>query len=111
MSDINPVAISDWMREHAEKLAEAKANRHYLEHFTDTVRAKLMKEAMAAGEKTIAGQERYAHGHPDYNQHLLGIKEAIGNEEKLKWLMLTAQSKIEIWRSIESSKRAEMQLV
>ena len=61
MSDINPVAISDWMREHAEKLAEAKANRHYLEHFTDTVRAKLMKEAMVAGEKTIAGQERYAH--------------------------------------------------
>ena len=111
MSDINPVAISDWMREHAEKLAEAKANRHYLEHFTDTVRAKLMKEAMVAGEKTIAGQERYAHGHADYNQHLLGIKEAIGNEEKLKWLMLTAQSKIEIWRSMESSKRAEMKLI
>lgn len=109
--EIDPIAISDWMRQHADKLAEAKANRHYLEHFTDSVKAKLMKEAMLSGEKTIAGQERYAQGHPEYHQHLLGIKEAIALEEKLKWLMLTAQSKIEIWRSIESSKRAEMQMI
>jgi hypothetical protein len=108
---IDPILIADWMQKHAEKLAEAKANRHYLEHFTDSVKAKLMKESMLAGEKTIAGQERYAQAHPEYHQHLLGIKEAIAIEERLKWLMLTAQSKIEIWRSMESSKRAEMQMV
>ena len=109
--DIDPIAISDWMRTHAEELAQAKANRHYLEHFTESLKARLMKDAMLAGEKTIAGQERYAQGHADYHQHLLGIKDAIALEEKLKWLMLTAQSKIEIWRSMESSKRAEMQMI
>jgi len=108
---IDPIAIADWMQSHAEKLAQAKANRHYLEHFTDSVKARLMKDAMLAGEKTIAGQERYAQAHQEYHQHLLGIKEAIAIEERLKWLMLTAQSKIEIWRSMESSKRAEMQMV
>ncbi|NBO61651.1 MAG: hypothetical protein EBU82_11905 [Flavobacteriia bacterium] len=108
---IDPIAISDWMRKHTDDLANAKANRYYLEHFTDSLKARLMKEAMLAGEKTIAGQERYAQGHNDYHQHLLGIKEAIAIEEKMKWLMLTAQSKIEIWRSMESSKRAEMQMI
>lgn len=109
--EIDPIAVSDWMRKHSEELAQAKANRHYLEHFTDSLKAKLMKEAMLQGEKTIAGQERYAQGHQEYHQHLLGIKDAIALEEKLKWLMLTAQARIEIWRSIESSKRAEMQMI
>jgi hypothetical protein len=41
---------------------------------------------------------------------LLGLKEAVQEEERLRWLMIGAQAKIEVWRSFESSKRAEMRL-
>ncbi len=101
---IDPVACVDFLRDNASKLAEAKANRVYLEEFSKSLRATLMK---ASGETTAAAQEREAYAHADYQRHLEGIREAVRVEEQLKWLMISAQAKIDIWRSMESSARAE----
>jgi hypothetical protein len=91
-------------------LAQAKANRIYLEEFRKTKKAILMRDASDDGMVTIAAQEREAYSHEEYQKLLLGLKEAVQEEERLRWLMIGAQAKIEVWRSFESSKRAEMRL-
>jgi hypothetical protein len=91
-------------------LAQAKANRIYLEEFRKTKKAILMRDASGDGMVTIAAQEREAYSHEEYQKLLLGLKEAVQEEERLRWLMIGAQAKIEVWRSFESSKRAEMRL-
>jgi hypothetical protein len=48
--------------------------------------------------------------HPKYIEVLNGLRVAVENEEKLRWLMVAAQVKVEVWRSYEASKRAEMNL-
>ena len=40
-------------------------------------------------------------------QVLEGIKEAIEVEEKLRWDLVAAQARVEIWRSQEATARAE----
>jgi len=105
-----PLQALDFIRDNATPLAQAKANRIYLEEFRKTQKAILMREAEDDGMVTIAAQEREAYSHEKYQKLLLGLKEAVQEEERLRWLMIAAQAKIEVWRSFESSKRAEMRL-
>lgn len=105
-----PLQALDFIRDNATPLAQAKANRIYLEEFRKTQKAILMREAEDNGMVTIAAQEREAYSHEKYQNLLLGLKEAVQEEERLRWLMIAAQAKIEVWRSFESSKRAEMRL-
>ena len=102
--NIDPLACVDFLRDNAKVLAAAKANRVYLEEYSRSLKAVLMKES---GESTAAAQEREAYAHEDYRAHLEGIREAVKTEEQLRWLMVAAQTKIDIWRSLESSARAE----
>ena len=105
-----PLQALDFIRDNALPLAQAKANRIYLEEFRKTKKAILMRDASDDGMVTIAAQERGAYSHEEYQKLLLGLKEAVEEEERLRWLMIGAQAKIEVWRSFESSKRAEMRL-
>jgi len=38
---------------------------------------------------------------------LEGLKAAVEEEERLRWLMIGAQLRIECWRSLEYSRRIE----
>lgn len=107
---IEPLQALDFIRDNALPLAQAKANRIYLEEFRKTQKALSMREAEDGGVVTIGAQEREAYTHEKYQKLLLGLKEAVQEEERLRWLMIAAQAKIEVWRSFESSKRAEMKL-
>lgn len=82
----------------------AKAERVYMEEYRKTLKAKLMK---SSGVESIGAQEREAYSHPDYEAHLLGLREAVEVEERLRWQMVAAQTRVEVWRSMESSARAE----
>lgn len=106
----DPIQALEFIRDNATAIAQAKANRIYLEEFRKTQKAILMREAENDGMVTIAAQEREAYSHDKYQKLLLGLKEAVQEEERLRWLMVAAQAKIEVWRSFESSKRAEMRL-
>ncbi len=105
MSDeaINPQKHLRRMWENAPKLAQAKANRVYMEEFRKTLKAKLMK---SSGTEAIGAQEREAYAHPDYVAHLEALKQATEAEEVLKWRMVTDQASVEVWRSQEASNRA-----
>lgn len=90
------------MWETAPKLAQAKANRVYMEEYRKTLKATLMRESPA---KSMAEQERDAYLDDAYIQHLKGLKEAVEAEELLKWRMVTDQASVEVWRSMEASNR------
>jgi hypothetical protein len=97
----------DWMRDNAEKLSQAKANRIYLEEFRKSKKAMLMKEAEIEGHKTSSAQEREAYANEEYVELLRGLKTAVEDEEKLKWMMTAAELKTEIWRTQSANARAE----
>ncbi|HJV52830.1 MAG TPA: hypothetical protein VJ652_15285 [Noviherbaspirillum sp.] len=106
-SQINIFKALDWIRDHAVEMAQAKANRVMLEEMRKSKKATLMKDAELRGHTTSAAQEREAYAHPDYITLLNGLKAAVEDEERLRWLMVAAQLKIECWRSLESTRRIE----
>lgn len=105
--DINIFKALDFIRDNAPAYAKAKAERVYLEQFRKTKKAILMRDAELAGVKTLAAQERDAYADPEYVQILEALKIATEEEERLRWMMVGAEVKIEVWRTLEANKRAE----
>jgi len=102
---IDPHEAVDFLLRNARKFSKAKAERVYLEEFRKSKVALLMKQSH---EKTLAGQERDALAHPEYAELLEGIKESVKIEEELRWHMVAAQARIDIYRSQEATARMEM---
>jgi hypothetical protein len=98
----------DYIRDNAKKYAQAKANRVYLEEYRKSLKATLM--ATQVGEPVNA-REIYAYAHHDYTRLLEGIKEAIAEEENLRWKLIAAQAKIEVFRTLEANKRIEAKVL
>jgi hypothetical protein len=105
--EINVFKCLDFLRDNAEAYAKAKAQRIYLEEFRKTKKALCMIDAERRGHQTVAAQEREAYADPEYLNVIEGLQAAVEEEERLRWLLIAAQAKIEAFRSIESSRRAE----
>jgi hypothetical protein len=101
---IDPNAAVDYLIEVAPKYAKAKAERIYLEEFRKSKKALLMQ---AHGDKAIGAQEREAYAHPEYIGLIAALQIAVELEENLKWMMTAAQTRVEVWRSQESTARAQ----
>ena len=54
---------------------------------------------------SIAAKEMEAYATDDYIKLLEGLKEAVEVEETLRWKLIAAQARIEIWRSQEATNR------
>jgi hypothetical protein len=104
MIDENLEKALCFIRDKAGELAEAKANRVYLEQFRKSKKAILFSQSTA---KTIAEKENEAYSHPEYLEVLDGLRTAVEIEEKLKFQMIAAQLKIEVWRSKNANNRFE----
>lgn len=102
MTEIDPQKAVDYLRDNAEKYAEAKASRVYLEEFRKSKKSLLM---LQSDEKTQAGKEAYAYAHDEYVALLDGLKVAIEVEETVKWQMIAAQARIEVWRTQQANNR------
>lgn len=105
MSDRSINEAVDYLYTHGRKYAEAKAHRVYLEEFRKSQKAMLMKQAMTEGVKSVAAAEIEAYSNPSYLEVLSGLQTAVENEEKLRWGLVSAQAKIDVWRSTEASNR------
>lgn len=103
--DISPFKALDFIRDHAKKYAQAKADVLYLSEFRKTKKALLMIESDA---KTESAKESYAYAHVDYIKHLEALREAVAISEQLRWQFVAAEAKIEVWRSLEASARIEV---
>ncbi|MCP3672493.1 MAG: hypothetical protein GY814_19090, partial [Gammaproteobacteria bacterium] len=69
--------------------------------FRKSKKAMLMLEI----EGTGLVREAHAYAHPDYIKLLEDYKTAIEEEEKIKWLMVAARAKIEVWRTQQANNR------
>jgi hypothetical protein len=101
---INPNQAVDFILKNAKLFAKAKSDRIYLEEFRKSKKALLMKDSP---ETTSAAQERDAYAHAEYRELLLGLKQAVEVEEQLRWTLIAAQARVEIWRSQEASNRLQ----
>jgi hypothetical protein len=104
MGEISPFKALDFIRDNAEAYANAKANVVYMTEYRKTIKADLMVKCV---NMTLGDKESYAYSHESYKQHLDALKQAVAEAERLRWLMIAAEAKIEVWRSLESSARAE----
>lgn len=92
----------DWIRDNAPVYAQSKADRIYMENYLKTIEAGLWSEKAGESVKT---QETHARTHAKYVTQLQAIREAVQQEESLRWLLVAAQAKIEVWRSQQANQR------
>lgn len=110
-TEIDIFRVLDFIRDNAPAYAKAKAERVFLEEFRKSKKALLMRDAETAGHKSAVAQEREAYAAPAYLQLLDGLRVAVEQEEALKWLIVGAQAKFEVWRTIEANRRAEAKVL
>ena len=103
MSDIDPLLALDFLRDNAIKLAQAKANRVYVEEFRKTLKAQLMKEHAA---HPLGVQEREAYADARYVAHLDALRAAVEQDERMRWLMTAAETRVSAWQTMSRMQRA-----
>ena len=103
----NPAnAAIDFILKNASKFAQSKGTRVQLEEFRKSKKAILMSQE----EGTLGAKEMYAYAHPEYVALLMDIKQAITEEEELKYKLEAAKLRVEVWKTEEYTKRVEMKL-
>ena len=89
--------------------AKAKADCEYLKHFRKSklamLKAKYLKEDF---RRSNAACGDLARSDNEYLELLQGLKVAIEESESALWELKISQSGIEIWRTEQSNKRAEI---
>lgn len=100
----DPHKAVDYIIANAKKFAAAKAERIYLEEFRKSKKSILMKRSL---EDSLGAQEREAYAHEEYQELLAGIRDAVEIEETLRWELIAAQARVEIWRSEQANLRTE----
>lgn len=92
----------DFMRDNATKAAQARANRAYVEEFRKTMKAQIMRENAASA---LGAQEAIAYADPRYVGHLEAIKEAVFEDERLRFMLSAAEAKIQAWQTQSANNR------
>lgn len=93
-----------WLRDNARSMAQARAERLYMEQWVKTVKATLQQEQAGA---SAAAAEIVALASPRYMAALQAYKQAVEADEYNRFVLAAAEAKIEAWRSQESTRRAE----
>ena len=88
----------DFLRDSAETAAQNRANRVYVEDYLKVIKAEQMGKYP---DLPVNAQERNAHLSVQYITHLQAIKEAIYEDEKLRFLIDAAKAKISAWQTME----------
>ena len=102
MTTIDPHQAIDFMIKNAQAYAKAKSEVTYLEQFRKSKKAILFANAIG---NTVADRENFAYSHPEYLQVLYGLKEAVEEAERLRWMLVAAQARIDVFRTQEASNR------
>ena len=100
--EYDPHKTIEYIYRESTNYATAKANRTYIENYLRSAKSAFMLESTAT---SIAAKEMEAYANEDYIALLHGLKQAIEEEESLKWKLIAAQARIEIWRSQEATNR------
>ena len=102
--NISPFEALGYIRNNAQAYAISKANVTYMMEYRKSLKAMLMRECE---DKTESAKMSYAYSHPKYIAHLTALKNAVAESEHLRWWMVGAEAKIEVWRSLEATNRTQ----
>lgn len=94
-------------RQLADRVAEWKPKREYLDEYKKSMLALLMKEAEKAGVTSAAGQERDARARGEYLKLLTEIEAAMKEEVKAIYHLKAVEIEIEVWRTKSANARSE----
>lgn len=86
-----------WMIDNASKAAEARAQREHVEQYRKTLKATLMKEHAAS---PLGVQEREAYADARYVAHLEALRAAVEQDERMRWLMTAAETRVSAWQTM-----------
>jgi hypothetical protein len=100
---INPNEAIDYIIKHSQAYAKAKAQVAYLTEYRKTKKAVCFLQSK---KKTVAEKEADAYINEDYVEVLDGLKEAVEEAERLRWMLIAAQARVDVWRSYEASNRS-----
>lgn len=98
----DPHAAIDYIIKHSKEYAKAKADVSYLSEFRKTKKALCFQNSI---KSTMAEKEADAYANPEYQAVLDGLREAVERAETLRWMLIAAQARIDVWRSQEASNR------
>ena len=107
MSEDQAQKAIDFIRDNAPKYANAKAERVYIEQFLRSKKSMLMADEGG----TLGAKEAYAYAHPEYIALLGGLRAAVEEEERLKYLLEGAKLRFEQWRVESYNNRVEAKLM
>lgn len=93
-----------WLGKNARRIAQARAERLYMEQWIKTVKATIQSEQLGM---SIAAAETVALASPRYLDALQAYREAVEADEYLRFVASATEAKIDAWRSQESTRRAE----
>lgn len=94
----------EFLTDSAREYAEARGRRIWLEEKRKVVKA--MNFEAERGNGGVAEREAKAYCAPEYMALLDELRDAVMDEERLRALRVAAEAKIEVWRSLESTRRA-----
>ncbi len=102
MKQIDPNEAVDFLIKNAAAYAQAKAEVVYLTEHRKTVKAIGFKNSL---KNTMAEKEADAYSCAEYIQCVEGLKEAVEEAERLRWMLVAAQARIDGFRTLEASNR------
>ena len=100
--NIDPNSAINFMIKNAEAYAKAKANVVYLTEHRKTVKALGFQRSL---KNTMAEKEADSYTTIDYATCVEGLREAVEEAERLRWMLVAAQARVDCWRSMEASNR------
>lgn len=92
----------DYLATSAKSFAEAKGRRVWLEERRKIVKAAAFSQAGG----TVGERESTAYLSDDYKQCVDDLRDAVVAEETMRAYRVAAEARVEVWRSLESSRRA-----
>ena len=99
---IDPIKCLEFIQANAGKLAKAKAERIYIEESLRSTKSLQMQQHAGL---PVSAQEREAYASGEYRTALEGLRAAVEAEESRRGMMVAAQAKGEVWRTMSANDR------
>ena len=98
----------DAIEKFSPEYAKAKGQRLHLADFRKVQLAILYEQAVG---KTVADKESWCRAHPDYRTVIKTHGDAVEEEAALYWKLRLAETQIEVWRTIQATRRTEARIL
>ena len=93
---------------HAPEYAKAKAERIHLDDYRKVQLALLYEHSEG---RTVVERESWCKAHADYQEVLTEHANAVERETALHWKLKLAETQIDVWRTIQASRRQEARIL